>query len=127
MPDDAGPERESTTWSPPAGIGLLEAVCVPGTGCWTARVTVSHADGPVCAWSPVLVDHPAAAEAWLLSRSAHQLRPAVRSCTEGPAGLAYAAVLDQHGAELLVSAPLRRIKAAGVAALLAAELRARAA
>jgi len=126
MPEDAGSEREATTWSPPASIGLLEAVRVPGAGCWSARVTVAHADGPAPAWAPQLFDHPTAAEAWLAARSAHALRPAVRDCTDGPEGLAYAAVLDDRGDEVLVSSPVRRAKAAGLAALLVAELRARA-
>lgn len=125
MPDDAGSERDATTSSRAASIGVLEVVPLPGAGLWTVRVTVAHADGPVTAWTPMLFDHPTVAEGWLADRSAHQLRPAVRSCAEGPAGLAYAAVLDEKGDELLVSPPVRRIRAAGIAALLAAELRAR--
>lgn len=108
----------------PASIGLLEVVSVAGSGCWAVRVTVSHADGPRSGWTPELFDTPEAAQRWLADRSSHQVRPAVRSC-EGSSHLAYAAVLDEDGDELLVSAPLRRIRAAGVAALLAAELRAR--
>lgn len=125
MPDDAGSERDATAGSPAASIGLLEVVRAPFAGFWTVRVTVAHAEGPVTAWTPRLFDHPAVAEAWLADRSARQVRPAVRSCPDGPAGLAYAAVLDERGDELLVSHPVRRIKAAGMAALLAAELRAR--
>lgn len=125
MPEDAGTEREASASTPPATIGLLEIVPVAPVGWWAVRVTVAHADGPACAWAPRLFDHPAWAEAWLAERSAHQVRPAVRRCTEGPDSLAYAAVLDERGEELLVSAPIRRLKAAGLAALLAAELRAR--
>lgn len=117
-----GTDREVSTGRP-ASIGLLEVVPTAGVGSWTVRVTVSHADGPVCGWTPRLFDTPGEAEAWLAERSAHQVRPAVRRCTDGT--LAYAVILDEDGTELLLSAPVRRIKAAGVAALLAAELRAR--
>jgi hypothetical protein len=109
----------------PASIGVLEVVAVPASGCWTVRITVAHADGPVAGWTPSLFDTPDEAESWLAERAAHQVRPAVRRCADGVGGLAYAVLLDEEGSELLVSAPVRRIKAAGVAALLAAELRAR--
>jgi hypothetical protein len=109
----------------PASFGLLEVVSVAGAACWAVRVTVSHADGPMSGWTPELFDSPEAAQRWLAERSAHQVRPAVRRCLGAAGDLAWAAVLDEDGDELLVSAPLRRIRAAGVAALLAAELRAR--
>jgi len=108
----------------PASFGLVEVVAVAGAPCWAVRVTVAHADGPMSGWTPTLFDSPAAAERWLAERSAHQVRPAVRRCLAG-GDLAYAVILDEDGEELLVSAPIRRIRAAGVAALLAAELRAR--
>lgn len=109
----------------PASIGLLEVVSVAGSGCWAVRVTVSHADGPRSGWTPELFDTPEAAQRWLAERAAHQVRPAVRRCGGATGDLAYAVILDEDGEELLVSAPLRRLRAAGVAALLAAELRAR--
>jgi hypothetical protein len=123
MPDDPGSRRDTFAGSP-ASIGLLEQVPAPELG-WSVRITVAHADGPVTAWATTLFDSPDAIEAWLADRRRHTLRPAVRSCADVPGDLGYAAVLDDEGAELVVSTPVRRIKAAGIAALLAAELRAR--
>ena len=123
MPEETSSERDAAAGSAPARIGVLEVVRVPGTACWTVRITVSHADGPVSGWTPRLFDDADEAAGWATERSSHQARPAVRSCIDGHS--AYAAVLDEGGTEVLVSAPVPRIKAAGVAALLAAELRAR--
>jgi len=115
-------ERDAIAGLGPARVGVLAVVRAPGTPWWNVRVTVAHADGPVSGWTPVLFDDAGAATDWVAARSVHQLRPAVRSCADGAS--AHAAVLDEAGTELLVSAPVARTKAAGVAALLAAELRA---
>lgn len=110
---------------PPQGVGVAEVVAVPALRAWTVRVTVPHGDGPASGWAPEVFWSPVSAQRWIAARAQRQLRPAVRECDHGPHELAYAAVLDEHGTELLVSQPLRRVKAAGVAALLAAELRSR--
>lgn len=123
MSEEPLADRDAGTESPLAGIGVLEVLPVVGLGAWSLRITVAHADGPVCGWAPLAFGTAGEADAWLIERSRHQLRPAVRDCTHATGDLSYAAVLDEHGTEVLVSAPLRRIKAAGVAALLAAELR----
>lgn len=123
MSEEPLADRDAGTDSPLAGIGVLEVLPVVGLGAWTLRITVAHADGPMCGWAPLTFTTAADAEGWLADRSRHQLRPAVRDCALSEGELSYAAVLDEHGTEVLVSAPLRRIKAAGVAALLAAELR----
>lgn len=122
MAEEIDSEREVPVGSP-ASIGVLEVVRVPATPWWCVRITVAHADGPVPGWTPDLFDSAEVAAAWVAERSSHQVRPAVRGCADE--GSAYAAVLDETGAELLVSAPVPRLRAAGVAALLAAELRVR--
>lgn len=106
-------------------IGVLEVLALDGLPAWTVRLTVPHADGPVSAWAPSVFWSAAAGEQWLAAKSRRQLRPAVRDCERSIEQLAYAVVLDESGEPVLTSAPLRRVKAAGVAALLAAELRAR--
>lgn len=130
MYDDTGHQddgsRPTGLGPAPQGIGVAQVVAVPALRAWTVRVTVPHADGAVSGWAPEVFWSPVAAEGWIAARARRQLRPAVRECLHGPHDLAYAAVLDDAGTELLVSEPLRRVKAAGVAALLAAELRARA-
>lgn len=121
MPEETDSPREAA--APAASIGVLEVVRVAPTPWCCVRITVAHADGPVSGWTPVLFDSPEATADWVADRSSHQVRPAVRR--SAGAATAHAAVLDETGAELLVSAPVPPAKAAGVAALLAAELRAR--
>lgn len=125
MADDTDRPHETGTGHQPASIGVVEVLAVPDIGAWTIRVTVAHADGPVSGWAPVVFWSALAGERWLADRSRQLLRPAVRRCDHGHGDLAYGAVLDADGQPVLVSEPLRRVKAAGVAALLAAELRAR--
>ena len=54
MPEETSSERDAPVGPAPAHIGVLEVVRVPGTAYWTVRVTVSHADGPVSGWTPLL-------------------------------------------------------------------------
>lgn len=124
MSEETQSDRDALAGPAPAGsLGVLEVVRAVGTPWWAVRVTIAHADGPVSGWTPQLFDTPEEATTWIASRSGGQLRPAVRTCTDG--GSSYAAVVDRASRALLLSAPVARRKAAGIAALLAAELRAR--
>ena len=106
-----------------ADIAVLEITAAPGLDAWTVRITVPHVDGPVRGWAPVVFWTAGAAKLWLDARRDLLVRPGVRDCDLGPNDLAYGVVVDDAGDDLLVSEPLPRVKAAGVAAMFAQEFR----
>ncbi len=104
-------------------VAVLGVVAVPELDAWSVRVTVPHVEGAVAGWAPFVFWTGGAARTWLDARRTRQVRPGVRDCGHGPNELAYAVVVDDDGAELLVSEPMGRSKAAAVAAMFAAEFR----
>ena len=120
MNDDAQDAHELI----PADLAILRTVEVTHLGAWMVQITAAHATGACIGWAPVLFASEDAAQEWLDLRSHLDVRPAVRDCIDGPHDLACAVLVDGDDRDLLVSEPVPRTKAAGVAALFAAEFRA---
>ena len=103
-----------------ATISILE---VPETGVWTVRVSVAYPGGPAHGWVPYAFFSETAAAEWLSGRVKGRIMPCVRECDDGPNDVAIACITTQDGVDLLVSEPMARTRAAGVAAMFAAEFR----
>lgn len=115
--------QDETEQGQEAELAVLTVVPVAGLGAWTVRITVPHPDGVASGWAPYVFWSPEAAASWSSARARTGIRPTVRDCGLGPNELAYPAVVDDEGEELCVGEPTTRVRAAGIAALLAAELR----
>lgn len=96
---------------------------VPGTSMWTIRVAVAYPGGPAFGWVPVVFATEEAAARWLSGRVRGRILPCVRECDDAHADLAVACITTEDGVDLLLSDPMPRTRAAGVAAMFAAEFR----
>lgn len=108
---------------PTAPLLGVQVVAAEDVGAWTIRVVVEHRTKPVTAWVPLVFWNLDAANAWLDDRRRATLVPAVCSCEFGSNRLGLASVRDERGEDVVLSEPVPRVYAAGVAALLASELR----
>ena len=118
MADDV--DRWTEYRSPIASVAIEP---VEGTPMWSIRVTVAYPSGAESGWAPFVFFSEEAAAQWLSGRVRGRIMPCVRECTDGPQELAIACIATQDGVELLMSEPMPRHRAAGVAAMFAAEFR----